>query len=157
MANKKYERYIIKEPLRSADFFDKAAASFMTMPPMTFLNGDEPVKGSGQFAEAIWIFSDSPLITPEERQAHFHEFDELFMYLGANQKDMKDLGGEVELWIGEGKEAEKYNFTTSSGAFIPKGLMHGPMNFRNVKRPFLYLTFGFNVGDKYGKTKPSKK
>jgi hypothetical protein len=157
MAEKRYEKYVIRRPLRSADFFDPAAAGFMTMPPLTFLNGDEPIRGTGQFAEAIWIFADSPPVTPDERGAHFHDFDELFIYLGADREKMGELGGQVELWIGEGKTVEKYDIDTTSCVFIPKGLMHGPMNFRNVKRPFLYMTFGFNVGGKYGKTSPSKK
>ena len=157
MPQRQYEKYVLRQPLRSPDFFDPAAAGYMTMPPMMFLNGNEPIKGVGQFVEAIWIFADSPQVTPKERGPHYHDFDELFIYLGVDQGKMGELGGEVELWLGKGEKAEKYEFSTTSSVFVPKGLLHGPMNFRNVKRPFLYMTFGINVSDKYDKARDMKK
>lgn len=142
----KYERYIIRQPVRDPKFFDKLAAGFMTMPPLLFLNGHEPIKEADHFAEAIWVFADGTSEGDPERQPHSHTFDELFMFLGTDREKMNELGGEVELWMGEGDEAEKYVVNTSSSIFVPKGVMHLPLIFRNVKKPFLMITICFNMG-----------
>ena len=39
---------------------------------------------------------------------HSHrEYDELFLYYGSDPADNTRLGGEVEFWLGHGKDAEK--------------------------------------------------
>lgn len=143
---KKYERYVLRQPMRMEQFHDKLAEGFMTMPPLLFLNGDVPVEGAGQFAEAIWVSSDGSSVDDPDRQPHSHHFDELFMFLGSDQNNMLDLGGEVEIWLGEADQAEKYVLNTTSSIFVPRGVTHLPLIFRNVKKPFLMMTICFNVG-----------
>jgi hypothetical protein len=78
---------------------------------------------------------------PEGSEAggHAHNFDELYPFLSSGPHDTLNLGGEVELWLGEGNEAEKYIITKATGAWIPAGLMHNPHYFRRVDRPFLMV------------------
>ena len=52
---------------------------------------------------------------------HRHKFDECFLFLGSNPENVDDLGGEVEFWLGEGDEAEKYMLTESTAIYIPAG------------------------------------
>ncbi len=146
MTEKKYEQYVIGQPMRVPKFDDKLAAGFMTMPPLLFLNGDVPIQGAGQFAEAIWVWADGSSVNDPDRQPHSHRFDELFMFLGSDRDNMLDLGGEVELWLGEGETAEKYVLRATSSVFVPRGVVHLPLIFRNVKRPFLMMTVCFNIG-----------
>jgi hypothetical protein len=68
-----------------------------------------------------------------------HPYDEAFLYLGTDPKDNTDLGGEVEYWLGEGDDAEKYTITKSSVVYVPAGLVHCPIYMRKVDRPFLSL------------------
>lgn len=152
MTIKKYEQYIRRQPMRQNEFFDKLATAFMTMPPLLFLNGDIPLKGVDQFAEVIWVFADGTSVNDPDRPPHSHDFDEFFMFLGTNQKEMSDLGGEVEIWLGKGKEAEKYILNTTSSVFVPRGVTHLPLIFRNVKRPFIMITICFNIGNKWVKS-----
>jgi len=153
MSGKKYEKYVVSKAMRPKDFMDEMAAGFMTMPPLIFLNGDVPVKGSNQFLEVVWIWAEGAAATNPKRPPHSHEFDELFVFLGNNSKDPDDLGGEVEFWLGEKEDTEKYNFTTSTSIFVPKGLVHLPMIFKNVKRPFLLVTVGINMGKEWVRAK----
>jgi mannose-6-phosphate isomerase-like protein (cupin superfamily) len=157
MAEKKYEKYIVRKAMRPADFLDPMAAGFMTMPPLIFLNGDNPVKGSNQFLEVVWIWAEGAAAVNPDRPPHSHEFDEVFVFLGSNREDPDDLGGEVEFWLGEGKDTEKYLFTTSTCIFVPKGLVHLPMIFRKIKRPFLLVTFGVNMGKEWVRAKAPRK
>ena len=157
MAEKKYEKYIVREAMRPGDFLDPMAAGFMTMPPLIFLNGDKPVKGSNQFLEVVWIWAEGAAAVNPDRPPHSHGFDEVFVFLGSNREDPDNLGGEVEFWLGEGKDTEKYLFTTSTCIFVPKGLVHLPMIFRKIKRPFLLVTFGVNMGKEWVRAKAPRK
>jgi len=157
MAEKKYEKYVVREAMRPKDFLDPMAAGFMTMPPLIFLNGDKPVRGSNQFLEVVWIWDEGAAAVNPDRPPHSHQFDEVFVFLGSNREDPNDLGGEVEFWLGEGKDTEKYLLHTSTCIFVPRGLVHLPMIFKKVKRPFLLVTFGVNMGKEWVRAKAPRK
>jgi mannose-6-phosphate isomerase-like protein (cupin superfamily) len=157
MTGKKYEKYVVPKAMRPQDFLDPMAAGFMTMPPLIFLNGDTPVKGSNQFLEVVWIWDEGAAAINPDRPPHSHEFDEVFVFLGSSRQDPDDLGGDVEFWLGEGKDTEKYHFNTSTCIFVPRGLVHLPMMFKNVKRPFLLVTMGVNTGGEWVRAKAPRK
>jgi hypothetical protein len=69
----------------------------------------------------------------------YHTFDETFLFFGTNPNDSKDLGGEIEFWLGAGAEAEKFIIKKPTCIFIPAGFVHCPLVFRNVKRPFMEI------------------
>lgn len=70
---------------------------------------------------------------------HSHKQDEYWIFVGTNPDDNKDLGGEVEFWMGEGDEAEKYVITEPSVVYVPGGVVHLPIVFKNIKRPFFSI------------------
>jgi hypothetical protein len=49
--------------------------------------------------------------------------------------------------MGEGEETEKIRIKTSTLVYIPKGLLHLPLFFKNVKKPLLWMVVAFNVGE----------
>jgi hypothetical protein len=80
-------------------------------------------------------------LTPEGKyvayaRPMYHTVDEIFLFIGTDPEDPTDLGGEVEFWMGRGEDAEKHVITKTSVVFVPKGLVHGPIVFKNVRRPF---------------------
>jgi len=157
MKEKKYEKYIVREAMRPEDFMDPMVADFMTMPPLIFLNGDKPIKGSNQFLEVVWIWAEGAAAVNPDMPPHSHEFDEVFIFLGSNREDPNDLGGEVEFWLGKGEDTEKYLLTTSTCIFVPRGLVHLPMIFKKVTRPFLLVTMGVNMGREWVRDKAPRK
>ena len=74
-----------------------------------------------------------------EGGGHAHDFDELFLFIGTDPHDTLNLGGEVEFWLGEGNEAEKFTITKATGEWVPGGMVHNPHYFRRVDRPFLMV------------------
>ena len=64
---------------------------------------------------------------------HRHNFDECFLFLGSNPDDIDELGGEVEFWLGEGDEAEKYMLTKSTPSI--SGRDHAQCGYRKVNNP----------------------
>jgi mannose-6-phosphate isomerase-like protein (cupin superfamily) len=77
-------------------------------------------------------------------ESHSHPFDEYLLFLGTNPKDQFDLGGEVELWLGD----EKRMITRTTAVFVPAGMPHCPLVFHKVDRPFIFITTG--NGFEYG-------
>jgi mannose-6-phosphate isomerase-like protein (cupin superfamily) len=71
-------------------------------------------------------------------KSHTHDFDEYLVFLGTDPNDHFDLGGEVELWVGD----EKRMLTRSCAVFVPAGVPHCPLVVHRVDRPFIFFTTG---------------
>jgi hypothetical protein len=85
-----------------------------------------------------WIFCAwfrEPMPEKQIYKPHVHGDDEYIGYFGSNQKDVFDLGGEIELWI----EDEPYNFTKSGIVFIPQGVAHCPWFIRKITTPIFIM------------------
>jgi hypothetical protein len=80
-----------------------------------------------------------------EGGGHAHNFDELFLFIGTDPHDTLNLGGEVEFWLGEGKEAEKFVTTKATGEWVPAGVVHNPHYFRRVDKPFLMVVIALTA------------
>ena len=67
---------------------------------------------------------------------HAHDnFDELFLFFGTNPHDNTALGGEVEFWLGEGEDAQKFIARTPTAEWVPRGVAHNPHLFTKVNNP----------------------
>ena len=75
---------------------------------------------------------------PTLEESHTHSFDEYLVFLGTNPEDQFDLGGEIELWLGD----EKHMITRSCAVFAPAGMPHCPLVVRRVDRPMIFFTTG---------------
>jgi hypothetical protein len=73
------------------------------------------------------------------KQSHFHDdFVQILAFLGTNPKDVRDFGGAViELCLG--KEEEKHIIDSPVIVPMPKGLPHGPLNFKKIPKPVIFL------------------
>lgn len=134
-ADTKYGKYIITEPKPAVATPDNLEAQ----PPdmlrtMTYLD-DEVVKGA-YYTECSWLLKAYP-----ERvwvKEHAHDFDEVFGFYGSDASDPKNLGGEVELWIG----GERHLLTKSCLVFVPRGTKHCPLILRRIDKPIFMFTSG---------------
>lgn len=150
MTTSKYEKYVVRNPIRIQGFDQKAWSTVKdskTTPPFSFLLGDKPIKGAHTMVEISWVWKDTAIGATPEKPPHKHDYDEIFMFIGANPVDTNDLGAEVEIWLGEAVEADKITLTTSSLVFIPRGLLHLPVIFRKVKKPVLFELIALNLGE----------
>ncbi|MFC1932152.1 hypothetical protein ACFLXU_00775, partial [Chloroflexota bacterium] len=66
--------------------------------------------------------------------AHYHAYEEMFLLMGTNPDDPTDLGGEVEIWLGWGPEAEKFVITKPTMILVPEGTVHPPYVYKRVDR-----------------------
>lgn len=137
MAERKYEKYIITKPKPGLTLPEyrrersNVATEFQT--PVAYLDGDV-LKGAF-YVECDWFWkgTDKPNV-----DAHTHSFDEVIAFFGTNPDDIRDLGGEVELWI----DGEKNLIDRSFMAFVPAGVEHCPLRITRIERPIFHFTAG---------------
>jgi hypothetical protein len=145
MAESKYGKYVIREPkfvkeMALHDFERPPTGS--TFPIEVYIDG-EMIRGANQYVTVAWIWevpNPSTLVG-----VHSHPFDEMVLFIGSNPRDMRDFGGEVEMWMGEGNDFEKFMINTTSLIYIPKGLVHGPLTYKRVDKPSLFMVIGLNT------------
>jgi hypothetical protein len=75
---------------------------------------------------------------------HTHDFDEIFHFFGADASDISDFQAVVEFHMGE--EDEIYRFDKPTIVYIPKGLVHAPIDITVVKKPIIFM----NVANAHG-------
>lgn len=151
MAESKYEKYIVRHPTRSKHKIAVSAWATVensrTAPPFMFLEKGDPIQGVDHMVEFLWIWKDTAMGATEEKPPHKHDCEEMFLFLSTNKDDPDDLGADVEFWMGDGDEAEKLTFNTSSLIYAPKNVTHMPIVFKNVKKPLLLVIVAPEAGD----------
>jgi hypothetical protein len=146
VAESRYGRYVIAQPklITELAHHDFTEASGITFPDEVYLDR-ELLKEANQWLDIMWIWEiPSP---PDLLGAHSHPFDEVVLLIGSNPRDTQDFGGEIEWWMGEGEEAERFVIDRTTVIYVPRGLVHGPMNFLRVDKPVLNVVIGLNSGD----------
>ena len=141
MAETKYGKYIVTELKKK---FESPYEKVIRPEDQTeiLLLDDEVVKGAF-VVDTVWFWPVRANKTESDVEPHAHNHDEVLAIFGTNLEDPHDLGGELEVWLGE----EKHLITKSALIFIPKGLRHGPIRFTRMERPVFH--FAISLAKKY--------
>jgi len=141
MAESKLEKYI-KRDMKVPEEIQQRHLEVKS--PVLGLSSDQKL-GNKNFALSWWPISEPFEMVSEP---HAHDFDQFLIFVGGDLKNMTDLGGEVELTLGESKnKLEKFVFTTATTVYVPAGLFHCPLNFKKVNdpnKPILFHDFFFS-------------
>ena len=128
MAEKKYGRYILKHPVVQLPH-PKEEGKFW---PSISIEGERDY--NSDFSLVLLPVTEPILM---EDSAHSHDFDMYLTLVGFDPNGLEDLGAEIEMYFGE--EQEQHIINTPSSIYIPKGLVHCPLNFRRVNKPILLV------------------
>jgi hypothetical protein len=148
MAKSKYAKYV--NPLRlRTEIIAPSTRGKMTDYPLMFDNKVYPE--APLFVETFYAYSgvtgvgvpgDLPILingkTREGKEPgqHAHPgYDELFLFFGTDPRDNTRLGGQVEAWLGEGKDAQKFIIKEPTAKWVPKNLAHNPWIVTRVDNP----------------------
>jgi len=129
MAESEYEKYILRDP--------KGA-----VPPTRRTTTSQGVSLHEELVSEIGGFDFSfnfvGILAPHvlADPPHKHNCDELLFFIPTDPENAPDLGGEVEVALGE--EWEKHTITTSAIICLPKGVQHAPIYVKKVDRPFYF-------------------
>ena len=123
MSGNKYDKYFVENPtLTRGGFF-----------PVVVANGAEVFEGAEYSLRIHYIAEDGPLV----REPHSHDFEQVFFFLNADFSKVTEFDAEVVLCLGE--EVEEHVITVPTAVHVPIGMIHGPLSFRNVKKPIVFL------------------
>jgi hypothetical protein len=136
MAGSKYEKYAVRKPNYEAGTGYKGRQS----PTMTFMSSRQ-VPEANYYIELGWIY-EMPEPNPHIHE-HVHDFDEIVLHWGGNPEIPQVLGGEITFYIG----GQPITFNTTTGAFIPKGVPHGPLIWNKFEFPHIEMAMMLGTGD----------
>jgi hypothetical protein len=139
MPGTKYGKYIITElkPKASAPWEPK----FTPEELVHVLRLDSSIIEGAFFVGSNWTL---PAFAKESHgEAHKHDYDEVLGFFGSDPENPHDLYGEAIVHIGD----EVHNVTKSCLIFVPKGVPHGPIDFKRIDRPIFH--FGCGLSKKY--------
>jgi hypothetical protein len=129
MADTKYGKYFLKEPWGIPHGPQDANA-----PVYIGIGQEVPIKEWDEpFTQVL-----RPIYKPFKMipTGHRHNCAEYLYFIGGNPMNFKDFGAEVELFMGE--EMEKHIITTTTWVYVPKNVLHCPLEFKKVDRPIMF-------------------
>ncbi|OGO31956.1 MAG: hypothetical protein A2Z29_06145 [Chloroflexi bacterium RBG_16_56_11] len=130
MAKTSYKKNLVKVPLREVG--ETKVIKGRQNPTMTYMSNDL-VPGSNMYIEVGWVY-EMPSPNPHI-DAHDHNYDEIVMHLGGDPANPEELGAEIEFVVG----GEKLTIDKTSALFVPKGVSHGPLTWKKVKKPHIQM------------------
>ena len=123
MAESKYGKYILRQTKANQN---PGAAIGVALEGSKDWSGIKP--------RMTWYHIVAPVVL--EEKPHSFNYERFLCFFASNPKDSFDFDGEIELSMGQ--EGEKQIISASTIAVIPKGMMHGPINFKRVNTPILF-------------------
>jgi len=73
-------------------------------------------------------------------QPHRHEFPQYLHFFSASPDDQRIFDAEIEITLGEDEtHGERHVITQPTALYIPAGLYHGPLNFKVINKPVIFL------------------
>jgi hypothetical protein len=130
MAETKYGKHIIREPFMKPSPSDENRPKLSTGTSIMTHEGELNADCSIAYHCITRSFK---MPTPP----HAHTCHQFLCFIGGNPEKIEDFGAEVELCLDE--EQEKHIINTTSIVSIPPGLLHCPLAFNNVKKPFVFM------------------
>lgn len=137
MSEAKYRKNLVTKPKYEVTAGNVKGRQYPTMTLMS----NELVPGSNLYLEIGWVYE---MTEPNPHIfEHSHEkYDELVLHIGTDPQNPEDLGAEIEFVI----DGEPITFDKTSACFIPAGVKHGPVTWKNVRRPHLQMALVLGAG-----------
>lgn len=144
MAETKYGKYIISNPLpiKPGGMAHHVAGKKRTAEGAIYLNSEllPETKIFSNIARTFGEPDPQPFIHP-----HKHDADEVIYFLSMTSDGT--LGCDVEIAMGD--EGEKHTFNRTTLVYIPKGLTHCPIYYRNFQKDRQFTLVSFLLQSEY--------
>ncbi len=144
MAETKYGKYFISDPyrLQVGELAHHDKIKERNAEGLVFLNKDflPETLYSSIVSRAYGEPDPQPFI-----HAHKHDVDEILIFLPLTPDG--NLGADVELYMGE--EGEVHTFNRPTLVYIPAGVVHCPLYYRNFQPGRQFYLVGFLLQPEY--------
>jgi hypothetical protein len=124
LSENKYSKYVIREPRMRPPHAE------ITHPIVSFNRGRSDIPDTN--FSINWEVISRPFVM--EKSGHTHDWDQLLCFIGGNSQDFFDFGAEIEIYL----EDERYFINTTTLVWVPKGLVHGPLEFKKINKPIMF-------------------
>jgi len=133
--NEDFRKYLVTEPRYELCNNVRNRQS----PIMTLLSSSQ-LKEASHYLTAGWIYG-----VPEPNPCtgeHKHNHDEIIFFIGSDHHTPQVLGAEIEFYLAR----QRIIFNTTAAVYIPGGLTHGPLIWRDVSKPHLQVSLMVGTG-----------
>lgn len=130
-----YEQYVIRSPMReTGEIFTRGRQS----PTMTYMSRTQ-INAADYYIEFGWIWDE---VEPSIGEMRHEKYNEIVLHIGGNPDNPEDLGADMEFGLG----GELFSLNTSFGVYIPRGVPHGPLNFKTCRKPYIEMAIMLGAG-----------
>lgn len=126
MDTKKYSSHVIINPLEES-------INPEVVQKLVHFEGEKDGMGANFTLSRSWITQPFLMI----KKAHKHDFDQILVFAGGNPLNVNDFDAEIVFHLGD--EEEEYVITKPTIIHVPKGLTHGPLNWKRIGEPVEFL------------------
>lgn len=123
-----YEQYVIRSPMREAG---PEHVEGRQNPTMTYMSRTQ-IPEATNYIEFGWIWNVPRPPIPKMRH---DDYDEIVLHIGSDPAHPEDLGGVLQFGVGE----DLLELETTHCVYCPKGLDHGPLKWKEVRRPLIEM------------------
>lgn len=130
-----YEQYVIRSPMReTGDIYIKGRQA----PTMTYMSRTQ-INAANCYIEFGWIWGE---VEPSIGEMRHEKYNEIVLHIGGDYENPEDLGANMEFGLG----GKLFSLDTSFGVFIPRGVRHGPLNFKDCRKPYIEMAIMLGAG-----------
>ena len=107
--------------------------------PVTVYMCNDLIPEVNLYIDYVWIFA----VPPPHIFEHVHDkYNEVVLHIGGDPDNPEDLGAEIEYYVG----GQPLVFDKTTALYVPKGLKHGPLNWKRVDKPHLQMPIIIGAG-----------
>ncbi|MFC1841016.1 hypothetical protein ACFL1N_15680 [Thermodesulfobacteriota bacterium] len=131
-----YEQYVIRSPMRQAGMPDHDA--HRQQPTMTYMSRDQ-ITAANHYIEFGWCWD---IVKPDLPRMVHNKYDEIVLHVGSDPDNPEDLGATIDFGMGDGYVRSNTTF----GMWVPKELKHGPLVWREYRKPHIEMAIMLGAG-----------
>lgn len=130
-----YEKFLVRDPL----YQEERKTIKDGRGPVTVYICNDLIPEVNMYIDYVWILD----VPPPHIFEHVHEkYDEIVLHIGGDPDNPEDLGSEIDYYVG----GQLLTFDTTTAIYVPKGLKHGPLNWKRVDKPHLQMPIIIGAG-----------
>ncbi len=140
-----YDKYLVKKPITQGQ--PDSRVQNRTYPPLIYMSSAQvpDVKYNVEFGWVWGMPQPNPYL--DERVG---QYDEILLNIGGDCYNPEELGADIEYSLG----GQILSISTSSAIFIPKGVRHGPLMYKEFRHPHVCISILLETGER--KYKPAE-
>ncbi len=129
-----YDKYVITDPV----YRENVRSRVGPLGPVMLYMCNDLVPDINIYIDYLWIFG----VPKPHIGEHQHNFDEVVLHISGDPYHFEDLGADMQFVV----NGQPLDFNSTTAVYIPKGINHGPLTWKNVSKPHLQMPIVIGAG-----------